>query len=182
MRPSGAGVWRYSSTLRRVYCAGPIRRRARLRVIFGGHFASGRSLAGCRSHRNRTFGIQQSAGRARSLIMHSSIPTLINRSNPSLRIAGSSDRGAFLTYHPPPPGYSCIYRCKLLKNCCTPTKHERPAFFLLGGPACYIKPVVGILSDACSDLRQPSRSYILIGALAAVAAGFALLVAASKLL
>jgi MFS family permease len=65
----------------------------------------------------------------------------------------------------------------LLKNVLHADRSSNAAFFFWIGLPWYIKPLLGILSDAFPILGSRRKSYILIGALASVAAWFSLIAA-----
>ena len=66
----------------------------------------------------------------------------------------------------------------LLKNVLHTDRSTNAAFFFWIGLPWYIKPLLGVLSDACPLFGSRRKSYILIGSLAAMAAWCSLITAA----
>src|SRR6266404_65125 len=66
----------------------------------------------------------------------------------------------------------------LLKNVLHTDRSTNAAFFFWIGLPWYIKPLLGVLSDACPIFGSRRKSYILIGSLAAMAAWCSLITAA----
>src|SRR6266478_6724166 len=65
----------------------------------------------------------------------------------------------------------------LLKNVLHTDSSTNAAFFFWIGLPWYIKPLLGVLSDACPIFGSRRKSYILIGSLAAMAAWCSLITA-----
>ena len=99
-------------------------------------------------------------------------------SNHTLLIAGIVTIVGFLTTTLAQPRVLVhIPLQNLLKNVLHTDRSANAAFFFWVGLPWYIKPLLGILSDAVPIFGSRRKSYILIGALAATAAWFSLITA-----
>src|ERR1700722_6164374 len=99
-------------------------------------------------------------------------------SNHTLLIAGIVTIVGFLTTTLAQPRVLVhIPLQNLLKNVLHTDRSANAAFFFWVGLPWYIKPLLGILSDAFPIFGSRRKSYILIGALAAVAAWLSLITA-----
>jgi MFS family permease len=99
-------------------------------------------------------------------------------SNHSLLIAGIVTVVGFLTTTLAQPRVLVhIPLQNLLKNVLHTDRSANAAFFFWVGLPWYIKPLLGILSDAVPIFGSRRKSYILIGALAAATAWFSLIAA-----
>jgi hypothetical protein len=97
-------------------------------------------------------------------------------SNHSLLIAGIVIAVGFLTTTLAQPRVLVhIPLQNLLKNVLHTDRSANAAFFFWVGLPWYIKPLLGILSDAVPIFGSRRKSYILIGAVAATAAWFSLI-------
>jgi MFS family permease len=98
--------------------------------------------------------------------------------HPTLLIAGIVVTVGFLTTTLAQPRVLVhIPLQNLLKNVLHTDRSTNAAFFFWVGLPWYIKPLLGILSDAFPIFGSRRKSYILIGALAAVAAWLSLITA-----
>src|SRR3984957_10423098 len=153
-------------------------RRAVFRASFSGLAPTAGSPAVCRWHRLARFASSSSFFRGNHLELEHTLSTRSASIHPTLLIAGTVITVGFLTTTLAQPRVLVhIPLQNLLKNVLHTDRSTNAAFFFWVGLPWYIKPLLGVLSDAFPIFGSRRKSYILIGALAAVAAWLSLITA-----